>query len=187
MLEGEDTRRGWKGSASWGAFPGSQVQLEGPYLHREPLGFRRFGLGAEGFRLRNGATAKLVWLPMNGGPVQGPRTGRDRVLTLRRLGPRKSEIRGAGRLSTCWLTHSGDLRSHLDRRKEAGGAEGGDRGLHSACDIFSPNGAGLHVIFCGDRWVGVCGLTLHVLLASDQTPWLCGFCPASLQRLSIFY
>lgn len=136
MLEGEDTRRGWKGSASWGAFPGSQVQLEGPYLHREPLGCRRFGLGAEGFRLRNGATAKLAWLPMNGGPVQGPRTGRDRVLTLRRMGPRKSEIRGAGRLCTCWLTHSGDLRSHLDRRKEAGGAEGGDRGLLSACDIL---------------------------------------------------
>lgn len=37
MLEGKDARRGWEGSAQgsmiWGAFPGSQVQLEGPYLH----------------------------------------------------------------------------------------------------------------------------------------------------------
>lgn len=37
MLEGKVTGRGWKSSAqgpvSWGAFPGSQVQLEGPYLH----------------------------------------------------------------------------------------------------------------------------------------------------------
>lgn len=35
------------------------------------LGFRHLGPGEEGFRPRNGATAKLDWLPMNGGPEKG--------------------------------------------------------------------------------------------------------------------
>ena len=64
MLEGEDTRGGWKssarGSVSRGAFPGSQVQLEGPHFHLRVLGL-----------LEVGATTKLAWLPTDGGPAQG--------------------------------------------------------------------------------------------------------------------
>lgn len=50
---------------------GSQVQLRGLIYFSDSLGFRKFGLGAEGFMHRNGALAKLDWLPMNGGPEQG--------------------------------------------------------------------------------------------------------------------
>lgn len=43
----------------------------GALLTSQTLGFRKFGLGAEGFKHRNGALAKQDWLPMNGGPAQG--------------------------------------------------------------------------------------------------------------------
>lgn len=47
------------------------MQLEGPYLHLRVSGLPEVWPSAEGFRLRNGAIARLAWLPMNGSPEQG--------------------------------------------------------------------------------------------------------------------